>query len=221
MLCWPFFEIRCTCERDLSSPIRLPDADTSLPSYGGIFERGSREYTLDDFYSLQLDKLDRYTCLKESDVVISADGDDVSSDDDDDEDDEDDEDDQDEEAMNTDIEAEEDTTEKRKKSKGKDKVEVVDDDEPKGDNVDAEPEDQVSILCHSPISARLRTLTQTGLDSSKSDCFHGCCKGHGTFCRRCHQHPSSWRDISYVLRSISYVPQNISTSSIIICCIIS
>ena len=27
---------------------------------------------MDDFYSLQLDKLDRYTCLKESGVVISA-----------------------------------------------------------------------------------------------------------------------------------------------------
>jgi hypothetical protein len=38
-------------------------------SYGGIYERGSREYTLDDFYSLQLDKLDRYVCLKESGVI--------------------------------------------------------------------------------------------------------------------------------------------------------
>jgi len=38
--------------------------------YGGIFEKGSKEYTLDDFYSLQLDKLDRFTCLKESDISI-------------------------------------------------------------------------------------------------------------------------------------------------------
>ena len=59
-------------------------------SYGGIFERGSREFTLDDFYSLALDKMDRYVCLKKSDVIVSPDGDDVSSsseeDDDDDED---------------------------------------------------------------------------------------------------------------------------------------
>lgn len=48
-------------------------------SYGGIFERGSREYTLDDFYSLQLDKLDKFICLKESGVVIPRDGDIESS----------------------------------------------------------------------------------------------------------------------------------------------
>jgi hypothetical protein len=35
-----------------------------MTSYGGIFERGSREYTLDDFHSLALDKMDRYVCLK-------------------------------------------------------------------------------------------------------------------------------------------------------------
>ncbi|KAK0231789.1 galactose oxidase [Armillaria nabsnona] len=66
----------------------------TLYLYGGIFERGSREYTLDDFYSLQLDKMDRYVCLKESGVVI-AEGDDESSsgsyDDDVDDDDDDDE----------------------------------------------------------------------------------------------------------------------------------
>ncbi|KAH9932992.1 uncharacterized protein B0H18DRAFT_673596 [Fomitopsis serialis] len=65
----------------------------TLYIYGGIFERGSREYTLDDFHSLQLDKLDRYTCLKRSDVTIATDGDDESSDEDDDESDGDDDDD--------------------------------------------------------------------------------------------------------------------------------
>jgi hypothetical protein len=59
----------------------LPD------SYGGIYERGSREYTLDDFYSLQLDKMERYVCLKESGVVISERDEESSSDDDDDDDD--------------------------------------------------------------------------------------------------------------------------------------
>jgi hypothetical protein len=59
-----------------------------MASYGGIFERGSREYTLDDFYSLQLDKLDRYVCLKESGIVI-PDEEETSSDEDDEDDDED------------------------------------------------------------------------------------------------------------------------------------
>ncbi|KAI0783728.1 hypothetical protein C8Q75DRAFT_781691 [Abortiporus biennis] len=54
----------------------------TLYIYGGIYERGSREYTLDDFHSIQLDKLDKYVCLKKSDVVI-ADGDEESSSDED------------------------------------------------------------------------------------------------------------------------------------------
>ncbi|RDB18721.1 Kelch domain-containing protein 4 [Hypsizygus marmoreus] len=68
----------------------------TLYIYGGIYERGSREYTLDDFYALQLDKMERYVCLKESGVVIGE-GDDESSSDDDDDDDDDDEEDEDEE----------------------------------------------------------------------------------------------------------------------------
>ena len=63
--------------------------------YGGIFERGSREYTLDDFHSLPLDKLDRYTCLKASDVDISTGKDDSSSDEDGEDDSDDDDDDDD------------------------------------------------------------------------------------------------------------------------------
>ncbi|KAI9431730.1 galactose oxidase [Lactarius indigo] len=50
----------------------------TLYIYGGIFERGSREYTLDDFYALALDKMDRYVCLKKSDIIIPE-GDDESS----------------------------------------------------------------------------------------------------------------------------------------------
>lgn len=57
-------------------------------SYGGIFEQGSREYTLDDFYYLSLDKMERYVCLRESGVVIAEDTQ-SSSDEDGDEDDED------------------------------------------------------------------------------------------------------------------------------------
>lgn len=67
--------------------------------YGGIYERGSREYTLDDFYSLQLDKLDRYTCLKESGITIPAEGEEQSSSDDEDEDEDDSDSDSDGESM--------------------------------------------------------------------------------------------------------------------------
>jgi hypothetical protein len=63
-----------------------------MTSYGGIFERGSREYTLDDFYSLALDKMERYVCLKKSDVIVSPDGDDVSSSSEEEEEDDDDDD---------------------------------------------------------------------------------------------------------------------------------
>ncbi|KAJ4484495.1 hypothetical protein C8R41DRAFT_885228 [Lentinula lateritia] len=70
----------------------------SLYIYGGIFERGSREYTLDDFHSIQLDKMDRFVCLKESGIVIEE-GDDESDEDeeDGDEDEEEEADDDDEE----------------------------------------------------------------------------------------------------------------------------
>lgn len=74
----------------------------TLYIYGGIFERGAREYTLDDFYSLQLDKLDRYTCLKHSGITIAAEGDDESSSEDEDDEDEDgDEDDEDDDECMT------------------------------------------------------------------------------------------------------------------------
>ncbi|THG99622.1 hypothetical protein EW145_g7226 [Phellinidium pouzarii] len=48
---------------------------------------GPREYTLDDFYALPLDKLDRFVCLKSCDVALPKDGDLIESSDDDDDDD--------------------------------------------------------------------------------------------------------------------------------------
>lgn len=45
----------------------------TLYIYGGILERGSREYTLDDFYTIQLDKLDKYSCLRPMSTVIPED----------------------------------------------------------------------------------------------------------------------------------------------------
>ncbi|KAH7102188.1 galactose oxidase [Auriculariales sp. MPI-PUGE-AT-0066] len=44
----------------------------TLYIYGGIVERGAREYTLDDFYSLNLDKLERFECLRPCDVVFGV-----------------------------------------------------------------------------------------------------------------------------------------------------
>lgn len=70
--------------------------------YGGIFERGSREYTLDDFYALQLDKMDKYLCLKESGVAVPTTGDDESSSEDGDDDDDDEGDDDDEDSEDDD-----------------------------------------------------------------------------------------------------------------------
>lgn len=84
-----------------------------MTSYGGIFERGSREYTLDDFYSLALDKMDRYVCLKKSDVIVPLEGDDVSSssEEDDDDDDDGDDSDEDEEDGDSELSGEEEASE--------------------------------------------------------------------------------------------------------------
>ena len=138
--------VRCRSPRRARTPLIL----ISEPrSYGGIFERGAREYTLDDFYSLQLDKLDRYTCLKESGVVISAEGDDESSDEDDDDDEEgdDDEDDDEEEGDEGDdaeVEVEEKAAGKRNKSKGKGKPEVQEEPEEEAQvEVDSETDTKV------------------------------------------------------------------------------
>ncbi|CAD6919116.1 unnamed protein product [Tilletia controversa] len=37
----------------------------TLYLYGGIWENDNREYTMDDFYTLDLSKMERYVCLKE------------------------------------------------------------------------------------------------------------------------------------------------------------
>ncbi|GAA6060520.1 hypothetical protein JCM10212_005601 [Sporobolomyces blumeae] len=60
----------------------------TLYIYGGILENGDREYTLDDFFTLDLTKLDRYNCLREC-VIETAEwhGSDSENDDDDDDDD--------------------------------------------------------------------------------------------------------------------------------------
>ncbi|KAN0063285.1 Kelch repeat-containing protein 3 [Thecaphora frezii] len=61
--------------------------------YGGIYESGNREYTLDDFYTLDLAKLEKFNCLKECPIDAlewneSEDEDDSDDDEDDEDDDE-------------------------------------------------------------------------------------------------------------------------------------
>lgn len=50
----------------------LADGDLGVLSgrYGGILEAGNREYTLADFHSLNLDKLDRFSCLREDKMSV-------------------------------------------------------------------------------------------------------------------------------------------------------
>ncbi|OAE18296.1 hypothetical protein AXG93_436s1270 [Marchantia polymorpha subsp. ruderalis] len=70
----------------------------TLYLYGGMMEIGDREITLDDLYTLDLNKLDSWKCLieaTEADWVEEEDDDDDEDDEDDDEDDEEDDDDED------------------------------------------------------------------------------------------------------------------------------
>lgn len=46
--------------------------------YGGILERGTREITMDDFWSLALDKMDAFVCLKPLEVDVEAVGEESS-----------------------------------------------------------------------------------------------------------------------------------------------
>ncbi len=167
-----------------------------MTSYGGIFERGSREYTLDDFYSLALDKLDRYVCLKPSELDI-AEGDDASSSEDSDDDDDDDEEDKDSDGGND--EAQRDETES---------VTVVGEDE--------ETEKEVEVL--EPIAEEDKVRVGVAITFSQSsvnehawatvECAarEGChIYGRGEGChkvsRRRYQHPSAGRDSRHVLCS--------------------
>lgn len=78
----------CTEKRILFRHSQIRFASPS--SYGGIFETQTREYTLDDFYTLDLSKMDRFHCLRGSGIeedtwVESDDGSGSESGEDDDE----------------------------------------------------------------------------------------------------------------------------------------
>lgn len=70
----------------------------TLYIYGGIFESGDREYTLDDFYTIDLSKMNKVVCLKECriDALEWNESEDEEDSDDDDEDDDDDDESEDE-----------------------------------------------------------------------------------------------------------------------------
>lgn len=62
---------------DLSRPVERYNAMLAVSGkhlflYGGILERASMEATLDDFWTLDLSKLDKWTCLKQSEVLWSG-----------------------------------------------------------------------------------------------------------------------------------------------------
>jgi len=102
MRSWPCSVIHSICE-----PFSRGTPTLRLPvhtRYGGILERGSREITMDDFWSLALDKMDAYLCLKPLTVDVTSEGNESSSDDDDGEDD-----DNDSEEEDDDNDAEEDS----------------------------------------------------------------------------------------------------------------
>ncbi|KAL5531468.1 hypothetical protein ACEPAG_4345 [Sanghuangporus baumii] len=61
----------------------------TLYIYGGILEIGPKEFTLDDFHSLSLDKLDRYICIKPCEIDLPKEGEIIESSSDDEEDEED------------------------------------------------------------------------------------------------------------------------------------
>ncbi|KAG8851378.1 hypothetical protein FRB96_009213 [Tulasnella sp. 330] len=88
-------ELNINISDDTSGPFLRYNAmlavlKNTLYIYGGIYENGSKEYTLDDFWALQLDKMDAFTCLRPLDTAVQTGEGAESSDDDDDEDDEDD-----------------------------------------------------------------------------------------------------------------------------------
>jgi hypothetical protein len=184
-----------------------------LLRYGGIYERGSREYTLDDFYALQLDKLEKYLCLKESDVVI-PDGDVESSSDDDDDDDDgnedsdDDDDDDEEEDDGFDVEIEhdeadeEDTAEIAAKSREEDQqtAEI----EKEANLVDEES--KLSKVSSLPSTySKCLTVFYLGRTSLSGNSFHGCIKRRHTFTGGYSKYSLTGRVISHVLRSFTLV----------------
>jgi hypothetical protein len=174
-----------------------------LYSYGGIFELGSREYTLDDFHYIQLDKLERFVCLKPSGIVIPTEAEE-SSDEDGDEDDSEGSDDEESEEGEEEIEEiPTQAVERETKRKGRKGKRREDEEEQEVESVKPEdPVDEVRIYI-SPMILMLRCAA-TGRPTRPSDSIYGCiCEGIYQICRGYHQHTCAWGNCSYVLRTLS------------------
>lgn len=153
-----------------------------MDRYGGIFERGSKEFTLHDFYALQLDKMDKYVCLKKSDVVVPTEGEEESSSDEDDgDDDEDEEDEEDGEGSGSDA----------PDAANQEPVEVEEDVEGKEEDV-------------SESSNRIWLMLTCGIGyTCQSHAVFGRVERHRSISGRCYKHTTSWRDAGNVLLKIS------------------
>jgi hypothetical protein len=181
---------------------------TSPYRYGGIFELGSREYTLDDFYSLQLDKLDRYVCLKESGVVLPKEGEALDSSSDEDEDDEDGSDDNTEVGSDDGestlfgkMEAIEEGEEPEVVQMLKEEVQRLglEDEVTATELVELEA---VRVRVTGYYSLHFRTSPLDPGPPSSSDGFHGGVSRRKSLGRRSHQHSVTRRDARDVFRSI-------------------
>jgi len=141
--------------------------------------------------------LDRYTQLKETSVIIPAEGDDNSSGDDEEEDDDD--------------ESEDDTGDEAAAS---DDITETHTGEVVGDNVTEDDGAEVEAKLAEKTQAEMVRLNNmrrlfvdpfhlSGCASFKSQRLHGCDKRWHAICGRRHQHSVTWRNFVGILRSFS------------------
>ncbi|KAN0085624.1 hypothetical protein V8E55_006758 [Tylopilus felleus] len=123
----------------------------TLYIYGGIFELGTREYTLDDFYALQLDKLERFVCLKSSGIVIPTEAEESSDEEGDSGDEGSDEDEEDDDEYNEGESEDEDEREMKQKRKTK-----------KGKRKEVESEEESEQRVGADVDAKVGAETEAG-----------------------------------------------------------
>lgn len=134
-------------------------------SYGGIFELGAREYTLDDFYMLQLDKLERFVCLKPSGIVIPTEAEESSDEEGENEGEESDEDEEDED--DSEGETEEDVQKRKPKGKGKEKEKEKKGRRREVEESEEEPEGQVGADAEEKAEVRTEEGAEAGVGVRK------------------------------------------------------
>lgn len=155
----------------------------STPRYGGIYETEAREYTLDDFYTLNLEKRDGYVTLRASGIDEetwqgSDDGDSEGEDgDEDDEDASDSDEDEDEE-----VEDMIDAAEQDGEGEGHDAMTAAE----KVRTARREPTLQLKAIFADRIARQSQQV-------------HGFAQGDFSISRRDPYHPSTWRDSSGLL----------------------